>query len=360
MGDYDITQTTTSSMTGGVNDFSVGQMSTSGAYVENTFYDNPDFQKWYANYRKIDKIKKAIDAWATWVLGQGWEAESDLDQVTLENIRGSGEDDFNDILWNMLVIKKVNGDSYAQIIRNSKGTLINVKPLSPRRVRVKYNEFGMIDEYEYLANDLRQVMKTLQPYEMLHLINNRVADEIHGISDVECVEWIAETQQEALRDWRRIQHRSTIRIIEVDIDDTAKLTQMKADYKEAVKKGEVLFIPRQTGEVNQLTAPDSSSILNWIRYLDDAFYMAIGVPKVILGGETSSSEGGAKVAYMTFEPLYRREVKELEADLFSQLGIRIVFGPQPTIAPNMQQNQSKNTSQTSMQPKDGQATMTRE
>jgi hypothetical protein len=360
MAELSITSTSKTDLTSGIANYSVGTMQTDGAYTDETVWDNNDFNKWYAYYRKVDKVKRAFDAYATWILGKGYTSDG-LTMAALENIKGWGEDTFNSVIWNMIIMKKTNGDAYAQIIRNDNETLINLKVLSPARVRTVCDKNGIVDRYEYLSTDGRSVMKKLKPSEVLHLVNNRVADEIHGISDIECVEWIIEAQQEALRDWRRIEHISTVRIMEVDVDNVSKLSQIKSDYKDAIKKGELLLIPKGTMTPPiDLKAPDSTSRLNWLRYLDDSIYMTLGVPKILLGGETSASEGGAKVAYIAFEPIYKREINELESDLWNQLGIKIKYGEQESIAANMQENEGKNTSQTGFQEKDTTATLTRE
>ena len=46
----------------------------------------------------------------------------------------------------MNLIKKVNGDSYAEIIRNNEdgGILLNLKPLDPSKITIVYDNKGMI------------------------------------------------------------------------------------------------------------------------------------------------------------------------------------------------------------------------
>ena len=354
MTQFDIRQTTTTS---GLNptEFSVDAKQTDGVNSSGeTYRYSTDFPKWYGYYSSIPELKKAIQTSATWVLGQGFNSDT-RNQVILENIIGSGEDSFLSIMWNMLVIKKVNGDSFAEIIRNDKGTLINLKPLSPDRVKVVFSEKGVIIRYEYLGTKDGNANKKFKPSEILHFMNDRVADNTHGDSVVEALQWLIDSRQEAMVDWRRISHRSTIRVLVVDEDNTSKLNTLKTQYKEAIKNGELLILPGKPGEkvFQDLQLPPVEAFLAWIRYLENAFYKAVGVPKTIAGDAEGIPESGGKMAMLTHEPLYIREVTELESDLWNQLSLRITFKRQPSLQDNTQEQEGKNNNQTqASQPND--------
>ena len=147
MAELDISQTTTPTV---VDDYSVASQTTDGVLDQENFYDNSNFTKWNGNYQKIAKIKMTINASATWVLGLGWTAKPEVEAI-LNNMIGWGEDSFLSILWNMMVIKKVNGDSYSQIIRDEKTrTLINLKPLDPASIRIVVGKNGIIKEYQQM------------------------------------------------------------------------------------------------------------------------------------------------------------------------------------------------------------------
>ena len=115
MAELDINASTTPTI---ITDYTVKQEVTDGVGDQKeTTYDSPDFTKWYGIYKRIAKVKVPINAYSTWVVGKGWIADNRVTDI-LDKIRGWGEDSFLSILWNMLVIKKVNGDSFAEIIRN--------------------------------------------------------------------------------------------------------------------------------------------------------------------------------------------------------------------------------------------------
>ena len=357
----DIRSATYSDMTSKVSDYSVDTKTTDGIYYgqEESYWDFSKFTERYGYYHSIPELKSAIQAYATWVLGQGYQCD-ERTKIQLNLITGWGEDTFMSVLWNMLVIKKVNGDAFAEVItHNGKsidkgGIIINLKPLSPQRVRIVLNSKGKIIRYEYTDNYKKQ---TFKPIEIFHISNNRVADEMHGDSIIDSVKWAIDAKNEAMSDWRRISHRATIRVMYVDEDDPIKLNIMKTKYAEAINKGELLLVPGKPGEntFQDLTLPPVEAFLAWIRYLENYFYQALGVPKVILGGVSENTEASAKVAVIVYEPTFTREITELEKDLWSQLKIKIKINKQPSLMDNMYSDEQKNTGQVGFQPNDTQA-----
>lgn len=344
---YDITQTTTTDLTNTIADFSVEPKNTdtSQGYGEK-YWDNKDFKKWYGYYAQIPEIKSIIDRYADWVLGRGYEVKNPRNKVVLDHITGWGEDTFLAILWNMLVVKKFNGDAYAEIVRDKKGMIQNIKVLDPSTMRTVTNPAGKVIRYEQRTTG--QEPKIFQPDEILHFCNNRVADNIHGQSIIEPVEWTLVSINESLADKRRMLHRSTIRIMEVDENDKTRLTQLKTDYAEAISQGEVLLVPKGTGQIQDLVPP-STEHMEWVKYLENRLYQILGIPRVVLGGTSDSTEASAKVGVVVFEPVFTREISELQMDILNQLGIEITINKQPSLMDNMQTDEAKNTGQTKLE-----------
>jgi hypothetical protein len=141
-----------------------------------------------------------------------------------------------------------------------------------------------------------------------------------------------------------------VRIIEIDSDDTVKRNLLMAEYKEAITKGEVLIVPMSTVKItqDQITIQDP---IAWIQSLENYFYLAVGIPRVIASPD-NLSEGSSKVSYLIFEPIYTYRQLLLEADLRNQVGIILSFNRPPSLADNIQSNEAKSTSQTGFQPKD--------
>jgi hypothetical protein len=293
-------------------------------------YINTNANKYWGFYKKNHNFKKAIDALATWTVGKGFVSSDIRTDIVLKDMIGWGEDTFESIAWNLFVTKKVCGDAFAEIIRNENGTLLNIKPLNPANIKIVVNENGIIQRYEQINKiGTKEIKIKFIPREILHLCNDRVADEIHGTSVAEVCEWVIDTIHE-IQDNYRIAIRRNIypfRVISVNTDNEAKIEALRVKYEKMIKLGDVMFAPEEVVKVST-DGGVANAILNpmpYLNYLDNLFYRAVGVPKIVIGGSEEFTEATAKIAYLTFEQVYSREQKEFEADLWNQLGLKITL-----------------------------------
>jgi hypothetical protein len=143
----------------------------------------------------------------------------------------------------------------------------------------------------------------------------------------------------------------------VDAENTTKLNHIKEQYKEGINNGEILLLPAKKGDADfeDLTLPPVDAFLKWIQYLENNFYQAVGVPRVIATSE-NYTEAASKVGFLTFEPVYTSEQTLLEGDLFNQMGIKIKFNRPPSLSGVLQQSEEKNTGQTAIQPNEVEVT----
>jgi len=360
MAELDVTKSTIAERHTGSNAFKMADYSVSSQSLEHTEGDKvvvsfPDAEKYIGYYKKYGQLKKAIDTLSLYVVGKGYSTDP-KSQVDLDHLKGWGEDTIHSILWNMQVMSMVVGDSFAEIVRVD-GRLVNLKPISAERMKIILNKQGIIKRYEQITADGD---KKFQPYEIFHICNDRIGDEQRGTSVVECCQWVIDAIEEARRDYRVLLHRNVVpvRIVEIDTDDATKRNSFIVQYKDAIQKGEVLVVPKGTVEFknDQIQVQDP---IAWIQSLENYFYLAVGIPKVIASPD-GLSEGSSKVSYLIFEPIYTFRQLLLEADIWNQLGIRIKFNRPPSLQDNIQTNEAKNTSQIGFQPKDMEVNQSRE
>ncbi len=360
MANTNFNSTTTTDLTGAVPDWSVDDKLTDGE-------DSQKLKKWtntnasrnYGYYYGVGEYRTAVNSSATWVIGQGYDAENERDKITLDHIRGVGEDTALAIFWNHLVTMSFNGDAYAEIITDNgkpipDGVLINLKPLDPRRVSHYTNKQGLIEKYGYRQGDGNE--KIIQPNMMFHSMNNRVLDEPHGTSDTSAVEWVISKIMQAREDYARLMHVTSIRIFYVDENDTTRQNVIKTQYAKAIKDGEVMMLTCKPEEARfeDLAPPPAATWIAWLTHLEDKFYKQLGIPKVAIGGTQDNTEASAKVGVLVFEPVWTRRIMELESDIWNQLGIKIKIRKQPSMMDGMQQQEQKNNAQTGFQPNDTQ------
>lgn len=310
--------------TGG--DYSVASKQTDAPNGMNEYkWMNAKASQFLGYYKTIPELKMAIDAKATWTIGKGFKSNP-LTTLLLSTIKGTGKDTFNSILMNLVRKYHIYGDAFAEIIRDDDGALINLKPLDPASIAIVYNPQGMIVRYEQHGKD-KKVVKDFTPERIFHLMRDRIADEVHGTSIIECCEWIILARNEAMADYKKLLHRNIypVRVWKLDTDIPSKIATFKAKVAQSKGEGEDIFIPKDTVEMELATVPENSSLnpLPWIRDLNQNFYQAVGVPQIIIGGSQELTQTGAQVAYLAFEQTIEEEQLYIEQQCQAQMNVCI-------------------------------------
>jgi len=354
MAELDISKTTTTDLASTVIDYEVDlETPDSEQEQKDTWYDFPYSSEYLGYYKNIPELKKAIDALAIWTVGKGVTTDNRT-KVMLDNMTGWGEDSFISLMFNALTMKKALGDAFLEIIREG-NRIINIKPLYTGDMRVVVDPNGIIKRYEQRT---KGKPRKLQPNQVLHLSNDRIANEIHGTSVIEACKWVIDARNEAMEDYRKVLHRQLgLGVLYIDTENTTKRDALIAQYENAIKNGELLVLPTETAKLEDPNVTSENKI-EWIRYLEGFFYQAVGIPKVIATSE-DFTEAASKVGYMTFEPIYTHEQTQLEADLWNQTGIKVKFNRPPSLHGVMQESESKNTGQVGIQPNEIQPSITR-
>lgn len=307
-----------------------------------------DWSKWHAYYREIAELAAVIDKKAEWTVGKGYQLTAPEETKNrIKRIKGFGKDTFNSIMHNAVRTYTICGDFFAEIIRDKKGRLVNLKPLNPGSMKIVINKKGFILRYEQTAQlgTKRMVMK-FKPTDILHLAWNRIADEMHGISTIQKLEGIIQMLVEAKKDLRVVFHRyvKPLLITEVDSDDTTKIAAFKAKLDSAVEKGENMIIPKDVATVERVSIPQYSTLdpLPWIKLLQRQFLVAEGVPAIVLGAAAEEdTEASAKIAYLAFQQMIEANQLFLEEQLKAQLGLDIEFEFPASIEPDLMTDERK-------------------
>ena len=321
-----IEATETGNLSNTQTDFSVDSEQTDGpADQKETIWENHEWTQQYGYYKNIPEIKAVIDAKARWTVGKGYTS-SDTEEFILTQLRGIGIDTFNTILENQIRTYETGGDSYAEIIRDDKGNLINLKPLDPGAMIIVADRAGLIKRYEQKSK-VKRPNKKFQPEEIFHLSLNRVADEIHGVSTIDALVTIILAKNEALADTKLLFHRHVkpMRVWKIDTDDTAKRNAFINEIDTATEKAENIFIPMNAAEQEIAAIPPNATLnpIPWLQYLDNTFYLVSGVPQIVLGGTGAITEAAVKIAYLAWQQTVEEEQLYIEEQVGMQLGIEI-------------------------------------
>ena len=340
-----ITNSQSSDMTNYVKDVEVLAMNTDGVSDQDeTTYQNSRWSQQWGYFNKVPDLKSAIILKATWNVGKGYTADP-LTSVILNHITGWGKDTFEDILFNMEIVKRVGADAYAEIIRDDKGLILNLKPLDTGLMRIVIDRKGIIKRYEQVSKIKETPVKKFKPEDIFHLSHNRLADQIHGISDIDAVEEIIKAENESFVDIKKIMHRGARPMIlwKLKTDDRTKIANFVAKIDTARNLGEDMFIPDDedivTHEVVQVDV--GNGIFTWRDDIRNKFYRTIGLPQIVPGAGGQSTESESKVIYLAFEQIVEKDQKHIERQIFEQLGLRINLIPPSTLSQNLQTDQAK-------------------
>ena len=359
MPTFDTTEAKVTDYTNVIPKYEVDLETTDGVSEQKeTEYTNPDWSKYWGYFNQIAELKTALVMKSIWNVGKGWTADN-ATTVLLDNISGWGKDSFDDILFNMDIISRVNGDAFAQIIRSDSGTLINLKPLDPSTIKIIVDSDGLIKRYEQTSKIKKKAVKKIEPIEMLHFSNNRLADQIHGISDIKALEPIIKADMENFEDLQKMMHHQAIPFIlwKLKTDKTSKINDAVTKIQNARKFKEDMFIPDDDDAISHevIELRLSQVVMDWRSDLRNKFYRAVGLPQIVPGGGGQSTESESKVIYLAFEQIVERDQKKIEKMLWNQLAIKINLIPPATLSQDLQSDEAKDAGQqTSFQPSESQ------
>ena len=327
MPETDIGSAVASDLTNAITDFSVNSRETEAANGQKeTRFRQTYWTKYYGYYRSIPELTIAIDTRATWTVGKGLVTDPDTDYV-ITSIKGNGAETFNTILENMIRTMWIGGDSYAEIIRDAEGNLINIKVLDPGVIEIVQNGKGIIKGYEQTSKIKGGGVKEFTPEEIFHLCRNRVADEGLGTSVVEKIENIILMRNESMSDYKEVMHRfmKPRYIFHLDTDDESEIAKFKATTDKAWSDGENMYIPKGAVVPEQMSISPNSTLnpQGWIESLNDYFYEAVGVPKVIIGNSKNFTEASSNTVYLAFQQSVEEDQLYIEEQVGMQLGMAI-------------------------------------
>lgn len=294
-----------------------------------------DWSKWHGLYREIAELRSTIDTWSRWIIGNKLKFKNDAHKKIAERITGNGKDTIRRLLLNGKRTSKICGDAFLEQIRDRAKRLINLKPLDPETIRIVANKKNIITRYEQINfKDAEKknvdVINTWQPDEIFHIVNDRIADEIHGIPEPEKLLRIIKWRHQSMDDIAVVYHRYVKPLLEIhaNTDDDAEIAKLRTQYDNAVKYMENVIIPKSLiDKTERVSVPQYSTLdpLPWILLLRDYFVLSSGVPDIILGHSRETSLAAGKLNYLAYKEKIIQEQNDFEEDIKQQLGLEIEF-----------------------------------
>ena len=329
MAELNLGQAVASDLTNVIKPFSVPSETTDGPsdQKETTWIDTEWSERFgYYTDEKIPEITAVIDAKGEWTIGKGFKAEP-MTSMILDSIRGNGYDTFNTILENAERCLMIGGNFYAQIIRDKRKKLINLRPLDPSVMKHRFNSQGMMTGFSQISKVKGKPDLKFKTEEIFYLQRNRVADEMHGRGIIQKLKRIMDMKNEAMDDNRTSMHRFVVPrwIIKLATDNNTKIAAFKTKMDKANADGENMYIPMGTVELEPMVIAPNSTLnpLAWINYLDSLFYQTAGVPKIVVGGSSEFTEKASSIVYLEFQQSIEATQLFIEEQIGLQLGMEI-------------------------------------
>jgi len=356
MPEVNISSSTVSNQTNNVEEYSVAPLSTDGVSGQKeTTWQNSRWTQQWGYFNSVPNLKSAILMCGIWNVGKGYTCDARTKAI-LDHVNSSGKSNFREVLFNLEVTKRIGGDAYAEIIRDpDTNLLLNLKPLDTGSIRIVTNEKGIILRYEQ-TDKTKSVVETFKPEDILHFSNDRLVDQVHGISVIDALEKTILADEENFDDMKKIMHRQAKPMImfKIGTDNTAKISEFIDKMDKATNKGENIYIPadKDTLEYEVIQVNVSQIILEWRNDLKNRFYRALGLPEIIFGS-SGATESGGKMEYLAHEQVFEHAQLEIEDQIWQQLQLKINLNPPTSMMDNLATDESKDANgQLNIQPSD--------
>ena len=293
-----------------------------------------DWGKWHGAYRTIAEIRSTIDVWARWVISKKITFKNKEQEKQAMKITGGGKDTFRKILINIKKVSKIGGDAFAEIIRDRAGRLLNLKTLNPGNIKIVSNSKGFLKEYQQVHFNTSDgtFIKTgsWTPKEMLHIINEKIAEENHGIPEIEKIWSIIKMRHQAMGDQSVVLHRygKPTNFYEADTDDETELEDITATINKAVRQFENVVTPKGVlSKIERISTPQYSTLdpIPWLLFLRSYFTESSNVPDLIRGKSDEVSLAAGKLNWLGFKEKIIQEQLDFAEEIKMQLGLDLEF-----------------------------------
>jgi len=305
------------------------------------FHQSTTWKDHNAYYKKHSSVKAVINKLGMWSVGKGYQAKKGVSD-TLDKVRGSGKDTFDEVINNVVRGRHLDGDSYAEIIGGKGQSLLNLKPLNPGTMKVYYTDAGMIAYYAQVNLDGSE--EIFDKEEIFHLSLNRIADETHGEGDIATLMNYLDKIKQIDEDMSVMFHRFIVPMViwRINTDKASEVARFNTDQKNAFDKGQNLVIPNKAAEWD-LMEPGKNGVdpLQWRQTWVEEVTKGGGVPALIMAIEAGTTEASSKMVYLAWQQVIEAEQMYLEKQIKQQLGLEVKFEFPASIAENLDDDQRK-------------------
>jgi len=301
-----------------------------------------DWTKWHGFYRKIPELRSNIDIECRWIIGKKITFKNKAAKDASKRIKGKGKETLRQIFYNLKKVSKICGDGYAWCPRDKAGRLKNIKILDSGTMEIRADKYGIVYEYAQVAikghgghhqvgsgiKGEKETLETFKPEEILHIRNEAIGDEIHGIPEPEKLLDIIKMRHQGMSDNSVIFHRygKPTYFFEANTDDETDLAAIRDKLDKVKKNFEDAVFPKGTLEkIERVATPQYSSLdpIPWLTHLRSYFTESSGVPELVKGKSDEVSLAAGKLNFVSFKEKIIMQQLEYEEDILNQIGLDI-------------------------------------
>ncbi len=311
---------------------------------DETEWLSTDWQTYNGYYKNHISVKSVINKLGMWTVGKGFKADKRTENI-LKKIRGWGKDTFNSIMSNQIRVMHINGDSYAEIIRDKSERIINLKPLNPGSIKHVVNSQGMLIKYRQILTTGTEEDIPLE--NVFHLCLNRDADEIHGTGSIQALTTFLDKIKQVDEDMAILFHRFVVPLViwKLNTDDPTAMAKFKAQSKIARNGGDDMVIPDTATDWSLLEAGVGVGKIidpmSWRNKWTEEVIKGGGVPALIMAIEAGTTEASSKMVYLAWQQVIEDAQRTLEDQVEAQLGLTIKYEFPARIEENLGEDEGK-------------------
>lgn len=313
------------------------------ATSDETTWQSSNWEKYNGYYKTHISVKAVIQKLGMWAVGKGVKADKKTMKI-LDAIVGWGKDTFNGVIANQLRVEHINGDSYAEIIKEG-NKIINLKPLNPGSMVHVVNSQGMLQGYKQILSDGREQSYEIE--DIFHLCLNRNADEIHGTGDIEALTSFLDKIKQIDEDMAVMFHRFVVPLViwSLNTDNTTAMATFKAQEKSAWNTGDNLIIPDTAVKFELMEAGKgvgkTIDPMAWRNKWTEEVIKGGGVPALIMAIEAGTTEASSKMVYLAWQQVIEDAQRTLQDQIKLQLGLEVNFEFPARIEENLGEDEGK-------------------
>ena len=256
--------------------------------------------------------------------------------------RPNADDTLEEILAEVVVDLHLYGDAYLEIVRDKLGNPVALYNIYAPSIKIKVDEHGTVDGYIQSPMGILTGNKSsieFEPNEVAHFRLPNPGNEVYGLSPLESLEIVIETDLYAQDYNRNFFKNHAVPRLHVDLGNCT-LPQLKRirEYFALEIQGSAnahkTIVTEGGAKITPIgTKPNDMEFLNQRKFSRDEILSVLGVPPMKLGvfedvNRASSQEADKSFKSEKIIPLQRMLAKKFNSDIistFNKIGEKVLF-----------------------------------